>query len=83
MTEPSRHPDWHGALLDVVVIASLTVLCAMHIASLAVFLAVTGPILGARLAGARALRNGNGGGPSGGTLAVLLGLLLLLRRPLA
>lgn len=83
MTEPNFHHEWHGALLDIVVIASLTVLCAIHIASLTIFLAVTGPIVGARLAAARAFRNGNGGGPSGGTLAVLVGLFLLLRRPFA
>jgi hypothetical protein len=49
---------------------------------LALFLAVVGPIVGARLAAARMFRGGNGGGDTGGTLAVLLGLLLL-RRPFA
>jgi hypothetical protein len=83
MTEPQRHSDWHGALLDVVVIASLTVPCALRIASLTIFLAVTGPIVGARLAATRAFRGGNGTGPSGGALAILIGLFLLLRRPFA
>ncbi|MGH7297554.1 MAG: hypothetical protein ACRELB_21635 [Polyangiaceae bacterium] len=81
MNEPIRHIDWHSAVLDVVVIASLTILTALHIANLTVFLAVTGPILGARLAAARMLRGGTGGGPAGGALGVLLGLLFLLRRP--
>jgi len=49
----------------------------MHVASLTIFLAVTGPIVGARLAAARAFKGG------GGTLGVLLGLFLLLRRPFA
>jgi len=79
--QPKPTVDWQGATLDVVVIVSLTVLTALHIASLAVFLAVVGPIVGARLAAARMLRNGNGAGPAGGALAVLLGLLFLLRRP--
>ena len=82
MTEP-RHVDWHGAVLDIVVVSSLTVLTALHIATLTVFLAVVGPIVGARLAAARALRGGNGGPPAGGALAVLLGLLFFLRRPSA
>ena len=79
MTDPKHQLDWHGATLDVVVIVSLTVLTALHIATLTVFLAVVGPIVGARLAVARMLR-GNGG-TGGGVLGVLLGLLLLLRRP--
>jgi hypothetical protein len=79
MAEPKHQLDWHGALLDVVIIASLTVLCALRIASLTIFLAVTGPIVGARLAAARAFRGGNGGG----ALAILIGLFLLLRRPFA
>lgn len=86
MTEPIKHHhDWHGAMLDVVVIVSLTTLTALHIATLTVFLAVVGPIVGARLAAARMLRggNGSGGAGSGGTLAVLLGLFLVLRRPFA
>ena len=78
--QPIHHHDWHGATLDVVVILSLTVLTAMHVASLTIFLAVTGPIVGARLAAARAFKGGGGGG---GTLGVLLGLFLLLRRPFA
>lgn len=80
MSEP-RHIDWHGAVLDIVVVSSLTVLTALHIATLTVFLAVVGPIVGARLAAARTLRAGNGSGPAGGALAVLLGLLFFLRRP--
>lgn len=86
MTEPVRHQhDWHGATLDVVVIASMTTLTALHIANITLFLAVIGPIVGARLASARVMRGGSGGGGAagGGTLAVLLGLLLLLRRPIA
>jgi hypothetical protein len=79
--QPKHHLDWHGATLDVVVIVSLTVLTALHIATLTVFLAVVGPIVGARLAAARMLRGANGSGPAGGALGVLLGLLLLLRRP--
>ncbi len=78
--DPKHHHDLHGAMLDIVVIVSLTVLTAMHVASLTIFLAVTGPIVGARLAAARAFK---GGGPGGGTLALLLGLFLLLRRPFA
>jgi hypothetical protein len=66
--------DWYGALLDVVVIAAMTVLTALHIASLSVFLAITGPILGARIAAGRAMRR------AGGALGVLLGLSFLLRR---
>lgn len=81
MTEQKHQPDWHGATLDVVVIVSLTLLTALHIATLTVFLAVVGPIVGARLAAARMLRGGNGGGgPSSGALGVVLGLLLPLRR---
>ncbi len=80
MTDAKHHLDWHGATLDVVVIVSLTVLTALHIAPLTVFLAVVGPIVGARLAAARMLRGSNDSGPSGGALGVLLGLLLLLRR---
>jgi hypothetical protein len=34
MTDPKHHLDWHGATLDVVVIVSLTVLTALHIATL-------------------------------------------------
>jgi hypothetical protein len=83
MTESTRSFDWHGTLLDVVVIVSMTVLTALNIATLTVFLAVVGPIVGARLAAARMLRGGHGGGPVGGALAVLLGLLFLLRRPSA
>lgn len=78
--QPNHHLVWHGAVLDVVVIVALTVLTAMHVASLTIFLAVTGPIVGARLAAARAFKSGPGGG---GTLGVLLGLFLLLRRPFA
>jgi hypothetical protein len=74
MTEPKYRADWYGATLDIVVIASLTLLAALHIASLAVFLAVTCPIVGARLAAARLMREG------GGALGVLLGLFVLLRR---
>jgi hypothetical protein len=82
MNDQARHQlDWHGATLDVVVIVSLTVLTALHIATLTVFLAVVGPIVGARLAAARMMRGGNGAGPAGGALAVLFGLLFLLRRP--
>jgi hypothetical protein len=81
MAEPKHHLDLHGAALDVVVIASMTTLTALHIANITLFLAVIGPIVGARLASARMMRGGNGGGPTGGALGVLLGLLLLLRRP--
>jgi len=81
MTEHKPTFDWHGALLDVVVIVSMTVLTALSVAPLTVFLAVVGPIVGARLAAARAIRGH--GGPGGGALAVLLGLLFLLRRPSA
>ena len=85
MTDPKHHLDLHGAALDVVVIAAMTVLTALHIASITLFLAVVGPIVGARLAAARMLRGGSGNGSAGGggTLAVLLGILLLLRRPFA
>jgi hypothetical protein len=51
MTDPKHHIDLHGAALDVIVIVSLTILTALHIATLTVFLAVVGPIVGARLAG--------------------------------
>jgi hypothetical protein len=78
--QPKHQLDWYGATLDVVVIISMTVLTALHVAALPIFLAVVGPIVGARLAAARMLR-GDGGGPAGGALGVLLGLLLLLRRP--
>lgn len=71
-------------MLDVVVITSMTTLTALHIATLTVFLAVIGPVVGARLAAARMMRgNGGNGAGGGGTLAVLLGLFLLLRRPFA
>ncbi len=84
MTEPKQQFDWSGALLDVVIITSMTILTALNIATLTVFLAVIGPIVGARLAAARMLRGGHGSGPAaGGALAVLLGLLFLLRRPTA
>lgn len=70
--------DWYGATLDIVIILALTLLTALHIASLAVFLAVTGPIVGARLAVVRKLRQGV---VIGGALGVLAGLSLLVRRP--
>jgi hypothetical protein len=81
MTEPKHHVDVHGAVLDIIVIASMTTLTALHIANITIFLGVIGPIVGARLASARVMRGGTGGGPTGGALGVLLGLLLLLRRP--
>ncbi len=81
MTDPKHHLDLHGAALDVVVITAMTTLTALHVANITLFLAVIGPIVGARLASARMMRGGNGAGPTGGALGVLLGLLLLLRRP--
>ena len=76
MTDRKHGLDWQGATLDVAVITSLTILTALHIATLTVFLAVVGPVVGARLAAARMV-----GGSGGGALGVVLGLLLLLRRP--
>ncbi len=54
---------WHGLVLDGVIIICMTVLVALKVADMEVFLAVIGP-----LAGARAMQRlgGGKGPPSGG-----------------
>jgi hypothetical protein len=79
--EKNRVSAWHGFALDVVIIVSMTILTALRIAQLTVFIAIVGPIVGARLSALRYMRDG-GGGPGGSALAAVgLGLWLLLRRP--
>jgi hypothetical protein len=76
-------PPWQGFALDILIVVSLTVLTALRIAQLTIFLAVVGPIVGARLS---AMRHGSGGGGHGtgngsAVLALVLGAWSLVRRP--
>jgi hypothetical protein len=74
-------PAWQGFALDILIVVSLTVLTALRIAQLTIFLAVVGPIVGARLS---AMRHGSGGGGTGNGSAVLalaFGVWSLIRRP--
>ncbi len=80
--ERNRIGAWHGFALDLVIIMSMTVLTALRIAQITVFIAIVGPLVGARLSAMRYMRDGGGGGPSGSAFAAIgLGLWLLLRRP--
>jgi hypothetical protein len=83
MSHQPGAPAWHGLALDILIVTSLTVLTALHIAQLTVFLAIVGPLVGARLSSMRHGSNGNGSGGVGGSaaLALALGLWSLLRRP--
>lgn len=85
MSDNSQSAEWYGFALDALVITAMTVLTALRVAEITIFLAVAGPIVGARLAGLRYLRGG--GGPpdhgAGGSAAVALvfALAMLFRRP--
>jgi hypothetical protein len=76
MTDPAF--DWRGVVLDCVIILSITLLTALKLANLYVFLAVVGPLVGARLASVRA----STAAAAGGSLTVLavLGLWSVLRK---
>jgi hypothetical protein len=80
---PSPVPAWQGFALDVLIVVSLTVLTALRIAQLTIFLAVVGPIVGARLSAMRHGSGGNGSGTGNGSavLALAFGLWSLVRRP--
>jgi hypothetical protein len=78
MTHPQRL-DWRGVVLDAIVIASVTVLTLSGIANLFVFLALPGPLVGARLAAGRAGVTAHAHG--GSTLLLLLvGLVGVFRK---
>jgi hypothetical protein len=78
MTHPQRL-DWRGVVLDAIVIASVTVLTLTGTANLFVFLALIGPLIGARLAAGRAGFAAHAHG--GSTLVLLLvGLFGVFRR---
>ena len=75
MTEPAF--DWRGVVLDCIIIVSITLLTALRLANLYVFLAVVGPLVGARLTAVRA-----SAAAAGGSLValVVIGLWGILRR---
>ena len=75
MTEPAF--DWRGVVLDMIIIVSITLLTALRLANLYVFLAVVGPLVGARLAAVRASAAAAGGSV---IALVVLGLWVVLRR---
>jgi len=62
--------DWRGVFMDAIIIVSITVLTALRLANLYVFLAVVGPLVGARLAAVRA----SAAAALGGSTLVLLAL---------
>ena len=79
MTDSVRAPfDWRGVVLDTIIIASITVLTALQLASLYVFLAVVGPLVGARLAAVRASTAAAVGGSM--LLLLALGFWQIVRR---
>ena len=49
--ERNRVNAWHGFALDMIIIVSMTVLTALRIAQITVFIAIVGPLVGARLSG--------------------------------
>jgi hypothetical protein len=74
--------DWRGVVLDALVIASVTLLTATGIANMFIFLALIGPLIGARLASGRAGAAAHAHG--GSMLALLLvGLFGAFRRGVA
>jgi hypothetical protein len=78
MTDPVPRFDWRGVVLDAVIIASLTVLTALRLANLTLFVALVGPLVGARLA---AVRAGTTAAVGGSTLLLLaLGFWQVVRR---
>ena len=77
--ERIRASAWQGFTLDIVIIVSMTVLTALRIAQITVFIAIVGPLVGARLSAMRYMRDG--GGPGSAFAAISLGLWTLLRRP--
>ena len=76
MTEPAF--DWRGVVLDIIIIVSITVLTALHLANLYIWLAIVGPLVGARLAAVRASAAAAAGGSV--IALVVLGLWGVLRR---
>lgn len=65
-------PQWAGVALDLAIVASATVLAAMHVIQAETYLMVIGPIVGARAA---TIRSGRGDSGSA-ALAVVVGLSL-------
>jgi hypothetical protein len=86
MDDRTRPSPWLGFAFDVTIIASMTVLAAMRVVPVMVFVALIGPLIGSRLA-LRYLREGGGGPPdvTGGSAVVSLALAFaaVLRRPFA
>jgi hypothetical protein len=79
MTDSVRTPfDWRGVVLDAIIIVSITVLTALQLANLYLFLALVGPLVGARLAAVRASTAAAVGGST--LLLLVLGLWQIVRR---
>ena len=87
MDDRTRPSPWLGFAFDVTIIASITVLAAVRVVPVMVFVALIGPLIGSRLA-LRYLREGGGGPPDGGAggsavVSLALALATVIRRPFA
>jgi multisubunit Na+/H+ antiporter MnhG subunit len=79
MADERLPPAWQGFALDALLIISLSVLAALKVVPLLVFLALVGPVVGARLASAKSM---SGGALAGGStvIALVLGAWAIGRR---
>jgi hypothetical protein len=85
MTIMDKSVYWLGFALDALIVIATTVLTILHIADLPVFIAVVGPMIGARLTTRKRMGGGNGppsAGAGGASLvaSMMLGLPFLFRR---